>query len=393
MRYTTIVVSTLLALAGSSWSFSGQGDVVIGTSHRLHSKILDEDRSFKVYLPPGYENDDLKYPLLVTLDGYFLAPVGVVDYLGGTGNIPRMVVVAVESTDRDRDFTPTRSKDLHGEPLPTSGGASEFVRFLSDELLPHLRGAYRLEDYQIIAGHSLGGLFVTYTFLEMPGLFQSYYAASPTLPWDENWAERRARATLPVAYQRPVFFSLVMDNQAGAMADSARRFAGVLEARQPERLEWNFETYGEEDHISCFLVGFYDTLRSLYGDYKIPGSMIEVGDAEGIERHYRALSKRFGYAMTPTWSFLDWIANWHRLMNRQEEALALYQLATRYFPDSSVAHLRVGEVFEERGNDEHALAAYRKAVACAKGQEQAEPAKDHIARLEAARSSDSTGVD
>ena len=72
-----------------------------------------------------------------------------------------MVVVAVESTDRDRDFTPTRSKDLHGELLPTSGGAADFIRFLSDELLAHLGASYRLEDYRIIAGHSLGGLFVT----------------------------------------------------------------------------------------------------------------------------------------------------------------------------------------------------------------------------------------
>jgi len=392
LRYITTVLLVFMAIVVSSWSAADQGDIVIGTSHTIHSEVLDEERTFSVYVPPGYEGSDLKYPLLVTLDGYFVAPVGVVDYLGGTGNIPRMIVVAVDSTDRDRDFTPTRAKDLHGELLPTSGGAPDFARFLSDELIPHLEARYRLEDYRIIAGHSLGGLFATYVLLEKPGLFQAYYAASPTLPWDGRWVERRAKTALRLAYDRPVFFSLIMDSQTGRMADDSRRFVDVLKTANSINLEWKFETYTEEDHISCFLIGFYDALRSLYHDYKIPGSMIEAGDAEGIERHYRALSTRFGYEMTPTWSFLDWIANWHRLMHRQREALALYRLATQYFPESSAAHQRVGEVCELNGDLDQAIEAYRRALAYATGPEQVEIVKGCIARVEAERSSDAANV-
>ena len=44
------------------------------------------------------------------------------------------------------------------ERRPTAGGADEFLRFLSDELIPWVEGQYRTASFRVLVGHSLGGL-------------------------------------------------------------------------------------------------------------------------------------------------------------------------------------------------------------------------------------------
>ena len=44
------------------------------------------------------------------------------------------------------------------ERSPTAGGADEFLRFLSDELIPWVEGQYRTASFRVLVGHSLGGL-------------------------------------------------------------------------------------------------------------------------------------------------------------------------------------------------------------------------------------------
>ena len=90
---------------------TGVGQIVsIGESHRIHSSQVNEDREYKIYLPNSYKwAQERRYPVLYVLDGdsNFLHTVASVEFLSAQGEMPEMIVVAMASTVRIRDFTQT----------------------------------------------------------------------------------------------------------------------------------------------------------------------------------------------------------------------------------------------------------------------------------------------
>lgn len=90
--------------------------------------------------------------------------------------IPELIIISIENTDRTRDFTPTHSLNyLDAENIASfnsSDGASSFTQFMEKELMPQIESSYRTLSKNLIIGHSLGGLFAIDALLESPGLFE-----------------------------------------------------------------------------------------------------------------------------------------------------------------------------------------------------------------------------
>src|SRR5688572_10698120 len=160
VRMRVRVAMTLLALLCSG-SVVAREPITLGQSQRLHSNVLNEDRSYQIHLPASYGwAKDRRYPVLYVLDGeaHFLHTTGSVEYLSAHGEIPELIVVAIASTVRVRDFTQTDwpSAWIGG------GGAGNFKRFLSTELIPVIDREYRTNGFRVLSGHSAGGQFVLY---------------------------------------------------------------------------------------------------------------------------------------------------------------------------------------------------------------------------------------
>ncbi len=67
-RFRTLVAA-FLCLLGSA-ALRASEPVVIGQTERLHSAVLDEDRTYHVALPASYRwATDRRYPVLYVLDG------------------------------------------------------------------------------------------------------------------------------------------------------------------------------------------------------------------------------------------------------------------------------------------------------------------------------------
>src|SRR3954470_12724648 len=94
---------------------------------------------------------------LYVLDGkdHFFHTAGSAGYLAEQGEIPEMIVVAIGSTVRVRDFTQT---DWPAGWIG-GGGAGNFKRFLSAELIPKVDRTYRTDGFRVLSGHSAGGQF------------------------------------------------------------------------------------------------------------------------------------------------------------------------------------------------------------------------------------------
>jgi hypothetical protein len=129
-----------------------------------------------VRLPPDYdESPTRRYPVVYQLDATSFGPqfdvtAGYASELAARGGIPEAIVVGVgypydDETPNDRrgrwrDYTTRRMDD-------SAGGADTFLRFLAEELIPHIDAAYRTDPAvpRALFGHSLGGFFVLYAML------------------------------------------------------------------------------------------------------------------------------------------------------------------------------------------------------------------------------------
>jgi len=212
----------------------------------IPSVALRETRVVKAFLPNGYEDSGERLPVLYKLDGEWDSPAFslALERLAREGRIPRMILVAVENTDRHRDMTPTRVAG-HSR----TGEADNFLDFFRRELIPFIDARLRTTSERFLFGHSLAGLFTVYAFLSAPDLFDGYIATSPSLPHD-----LKKLVFLAVdSFEREGFAGRTLYLATGTedldgYLDAARAFAGYLDANAPEGLRWRFDALEGEDH-------------------------------------------------------------------------------------------------------------------------------------------------
>ncbi len=135
MLHKNILLSLFILLVIVNIS---NAQIAMGKEQTIYSKILNEDRTYQIYLPQSYHWAlDRSYPVLYVLDGEsnFIHTVGSSSFLSAQGEIPELIIVAITSTVRIRDFTQTdwSSHWIGG------GGAKNFKSFLSKELIPKLK--------------------------------------------------------------------------------------------------------------------------------------------------------------------------------------------------------------------------------------------------------------
>jgi predicted alpha/beta superfamily hydrolase len=160
-------------------------NVKLGFADSIQSSILKEKRKIIIRLPDDYDTSKKTYPVLYLLDGdgkSLLHTVSVINKLGQDENIPNLIVVAIGNTDRDRDMMPISTKQYS---VPVAG-AKQFLSFIGDELIPHIKKKYRTNQQRILCGKSLSGLFTLYALLTRPQLFESYIGRSAGWLGDMN---------------------------------------------------------------------------------------------------------------------------------------------------------------------------------------------------------------
>jgi enterochelin esterase family protein len=143
---------------------------------KIHSELLKRERTFGLYLPPGYDPNAQPIGLLVVLDGekYGNGPTvtvptpTILDNLLATGKIPPMAAVLVNNLDEQ-----SRDRDLRcSEP---------FADFLAKELVPWVRSHYRVSAQPkntVIAGSSFGGLCAAFCGLRHSEVFGNVLSQS-----------------------------------------------------------------------------------------------------------------------------------------------------------------------------------------------------------------------
>jgi predicted alpha/beta superfamily hydrolase len=336
--------------------------IVIGPAQSLHSAVLNEDRSYRVYLPPSYRwAKDRSYPVLYLLDGreQFVHTAAAVDYLATYGEIPEMIVVGVDSTVRVRDFTQSDwSSHWVG-----GGGASNFKRFLSTELIPNVERTYRANEFRALSGHSAGGQFALYCLTSEPSLFHAYMALSPSLDWDDNLPQRSLEKAFMGEHELKAFLYVARSDDSGRPLADYERLVETLKTKSPRGFRWFSQPFPDETHMGMPLLAQIDALRHLYDGYRWH-DMDDKGLAFAEER-FRELSEKVGWPIPIPESVLNSLGYAALSANKTSDAIALFARNVKENPNSASACDSLSEGYEAAGMWKEAAKASDQAAALA----------------------------
>jgi predicted alpha/beta superfamily hydrolase len=209
----------------------------------FHSDALGNSRTVAVYLPPGYESSNARYPVLYMQDGQNLFDAATAyggneweidetcERLMRSGELPPFIVVAVYSTnDRIPEYTPVPDPGYGG------GRGDLYAKFLIDELKPYVDANLRTlpgAENTGLMGSSLGGLISLHLGLGRPDVFSRIGALSPSLWWADGELTKRLAASPPPEERARVWLDMGTregDNPGQRVADT-RELGGVLQAR------------------------------------------------------------------------------------------------------------------------------------------------------------------
>ncbi|CCH54274.1 hypothetical protein BN8_03430 [Fibrisoma limi BUZ 3] len=384
----------LLALLPQLTTAQTTNQIMVGHIDSLQSKILREKRKIWVHLPESYSTGvyaKQRYPVVYLLDGdaHFSSVAGMIDYLSSRGNAlcPEMIVVGILNTDRMHDLTPGVPSDtIIRKFMPTAGGGEAFTSFIETELMPYIEAHYPTQPYNLLIGHSLGGLMVVNTLLHRPKLFNAYIAIDPSIWWEAGklLAETK-QALASKTYPNQAFYLGFSNLKPAEMSleqartdttdrtKSIRQLLTLLDALTTNKqngLLADGKFYPDDDHLSVPLITEYDAIRFMFSRYKMPFSQEELFNPafntdSAFVAHYKEVSRWMGYAMLPPESLVNQWAYTY-LQNGpvfQAKAEALFRANLKNYPQSPNVYDSMGDYYLAQKDTTNAIANFKKALA------------------------------
>lgn len=160
-------------------------------------------RELGVYLPPGYDDDARRYPLVVVLSGYmgagpFMLQRGPwtvpmqdrLDRLIRSGKMAPAIVLFPDCFTR-----------YGGSQYVDSPAIGKWLSYLCDELVPFADATYRTlqgRPHRVVVGKSSGGFGALHLAFERPDVFGAYGCHAGDSAFDLNYQTEMWRTALQI---------------------------------------------------------------------------------------------------------------------------------------------------------------------------------------------------
>ncbi|WP_228201334.1 alpha/beta hydrolase [Aliarcobacter skirrowii] len=214
MNLRKILIIILFSVYSFSNSDIEKGIKLIGDEHNqefeIESKFHKQNYLIQIYKPKK-EMPKNGYEVVYVLDGNATFPYSsimaqIIDNNTRFNKVPPLIVaigyVSKELFDvkaRSFDYTPPYNGELkfpknRGNSQFVQGGADKFYSFIQKQLKPIIEKNYHInKQKQTLFGHSYGGLFTLYAFLNHSKDFQNFVAASPSIWWNDYYILKKLK--------------------------------------------------------------------------------------------------------------------------------------------------------------------------------------------------------
>ncbi len=267
-----------------------------GTEVRnLHSDYVEQDFELYISLPRNYKNTNSTYPVIYILDSYraFTIVKGLTDALSWPNPmIPEVILVGIGYggkgqeaalnwlVGRTRDLTPVENKvreESYQNRLTrngivdidiVTGGAPQFLDFISKELFPLIESNYRINsNLRMLSGYSAGGLFGLYVIFHKPELFSKYFIGSPSITTFQDsitFGYELDYANSHIDLPADVFMSVGQLEEENSQ--SMKKIAELIYSRNYKNLNLKTMVFENENHYTCYSVAITRGLIELQGN-------------------------------------------------------------------------------------------------------------------------------
>ena len=390
MRKLTLII--LLALTQPNLYAQSDFLYKVGVVDSIGSSVLNEQRKIYVQLPGSYDpKSDRKYPVAYILDGEVFLPtlVDAHSYYSG-GFFPEMILVGITNNKhRTRDLTPTEIKTKYGMPFnDESGGGANFLKFISDELIPYIENKYPVTQYRTLIGHSYGGLFTIYTLVNQPNLFANYLAIDPSLDWDNQIIIHQAKKAFTThSYKgKSLYVSLsgqlhmqnpqvTIDNVMQDTTDytlfprSNIAFSYIINENKSIGLTFDWEFFPQDLHGTVAFPSIRNGLLFLFDWFQMEKTeKFNTPETPREELYdlirYREtkLQSHFGYNVAPYPEDLINMSGYMSMnMEQPEKAKMFFELGIEYYPNSPNAYDSMADYYISQNDTTKVLELVKKA--------------------------------
>lgn len=210
----------------------------------IHSTILSEDRRVIIHLPRNYSKDTTqKYPVMYVLDGTSQDQhtADKIAVLSDAALIPKAIVVGLPNTrgNRERDQTPPYMRRNVDDEKSPYGAGDKFLLFIEKELIPSIDRDYRTSGYKTLSGNSRGGLFVLYSWMEKPDLFQARFCYStPVWRFENLMVNKTSEFLLSASGLNGFLYLSVGEKETDQMIGGFARMVDVLKHNRKKTFRW-----------------------------------------------------------------------------------------------------------------------------------------------------------
>ncbi len=343
-------------------------------SLKVDSEVLGEQRELLIYSPNFETGLNLRYPTLYLLDGRenMSLTLGIISNLVRANVIPEVNVIGVNNYDYDRtkDLTPP-----HSELKERFGGADKFLKFLKTEVMSIAHDQGINAQFNVLIGHSLGGLFTTYVLLNDPDEFDAYLQIGSSYWYDE---EAIPKALLAADFEKlkskKLYFSLANEK------DSEQGF-DLLRTELPKNAEGIlFEKLEDTDHITGLTPAIFRGLQFAFREWKGWDLLYEGPDFQGVKEKVETMSNLYGMDVKPRAVELASFARSFTGQGQYEKAIEILSYLEGFHPRHIMVLNYLGEAYQKQGNKNQAIMLYERSLKVA--EERGSPMKRWIkARL------------
>ncbi|WP_281546763.1 alpha/beta hydrolase-fold protein [Pseudoalteromonas sp. PAR1] len=335
-------------------------------THTIESSNLSEQRTVVVQLPKSYQTQPNKrYPVIYRLDGAGNLPLinAVLERLQQDDQAPEVIVVAIESTNRLRDFYPTVNKEPQG-PVGEGGGAAKFLAFVEQELMPLVNKQYRTHDYRVIAGASAAGVFALYAMQADPELFQAHIAYSPAVWWNYGAPAKSLNTFVTKAKSINSYVYMNIGEEAGIMRERYDDMQQTMQNSKVQNLRFKSDAFAGVSHNLTSAAGAFNAYHGLFLSKHMPLSALD-DDVSSIDAYYQRLSQQWGEQIAPPDRAVRMLG--YSLTDNQlfERAIEVFKYNIKNYPKSAYALSALSYGYEMQGNVRQALVQIEAAIAVA----------------------------
>lgn len=268
-----LYLSAILILCVQVHSVMASGAVI--KQDQLETDKVPSPVSFAVLTPPGYEDSDGRYPLLLWLHGgggssdFLVDQQPLFERVWRAGHVPGMVVA-----------TPSAGRSLY---VDFRDGSQRWESFLLEEFLPHLQASYRIDPERIwVGGVSMGGMGALRLAFKHPDRFRAVVALEPGIEPALRFSEIELEDRF---WRGDAFFA----ERFGDPVDEdywAANNPATIAARDPERLRSSglaiFLEVGTEDAFGLYRGTEF--LHRILFDHRVPHEYRYLMGADHVGR-------------------------------------------------------------------------------------------------------------